>query len=423
MNPYVTPRPIRIGIAAFTLVIFAFYVYAIYSVWRADWLRDHLDQGSLEASAHLQPWNAQTQWLLGRYSLNATQDYANALTFLQHAVQLNPYEGRYWLDLAAARQVRGETKESQEALEQALRAEPTSTEIAWETANLYLAQNDTNRALPLLRVALQHDPKYTVAAIALSWRATKSVSQVVSQALPAQPAPYFAFLKILIAQNQSSLASELWQYLIAQRLSFPVEEAFPYFDYLIQAQQIDQAKKVWTDLSKVHPELQDDATSNLVRNGGFEKEFVNGGFDWRSRQNGPMNVSLDTDEFHRGIRALRIAFSGPAGSDMGVYEYVPVQPSTEYRVGAYVKTQDIITASGPRLAVEDSATGQVLVTTDEFLETSGWSEHAAQFVTGADTHLVTLRIVRIPGNLLIKGTLWLDDLELTLGPHAQRATP
>jgi tetratricopeptide (TPR) repeat protein len=423
MDHFVSSRPIRIGIAACTLVLFGFYVYAIYSVWRADWLRDQLDQRSLEASANLQPWNAQTQWLLGRYSLNATQDYANALTFLQHAIQLNPYEGRYWLDLAAARQVRGETKESQEALERGLRAEPTSTEIAWETANFYLVQNDASRALPLLRVAFQHDPRYTGAAIDLSWRATKSVSQVVSQALPAQPAPYFAFLKILTAQNQSSPASELWQDLITRRFSFPVEEAFPYLDYLIRAQQIDQAKKVWTDLTKVHPELQDDPTSNLVRNGGFERELVNGGFDWRSRQNGPMNVSVDTAEFHRGTRALRIEFSGPAGSDMGVYEYVPVQPSTEYRFGAYVKTQDITTASGPRLAVEDSATGKVLATTDEFLETNDWSEHAAEIVTGADTHLVTLRIVRIPGNPLIKGTLWLDDVQLTPKPPALRATP
>ena len=423
MDHFVNSRPSRIGIAACTLVLFGFYVYAIYSVWRADWLRDHLDQGSLGASAHLQPWNAQTQWLLGRYSLNSNQDYAAALTFLQHAIQLNPYKGRYWLDLAAARQVRGETKESQEALEQALRAEPTSSEIAWETANFYLTENDTNRALPLLRLALQHDPRYTGAAIDLSWRATKSVSQVVSQALPAQPAPYFAFLKILTAQNQSSPASELWQDLITQSFSFPVEEAFPYLDYLIRAQQIEQAKKVWTDLTKVHPELQDDPTSNLVRNGGFEREFVNGGFDWRSRQNGPMNVTVDTAEFHRGTRALRIEFGGPAGSDMGVYEYVPVQPSTEYRFGAYVKTQDITTASGPRLAVEDSATGKVLATTDEFLETSGWNERAAAFVTGSDTHLVILRIVRIPGNPLIKGTLWLDDVELMQPPPAQRASP
>src|SRR3984893_16036918 len=402
MSHYVPPRPIRIGIAAFALVGFALYVYAVYSVWRADWLQAQLDRGSLEASAHLQPWNARTQWLLGRYSLNATQDYAVALTFLQRAVELNPYEGRYWLDLAAARQVRGEANESQEALQRGLRAEPTSTEIAWETANFYLVQHDANRALPLFRVALQYDSRNTVPAIDLSWRATKSVTQVVSQVLPAQPAPYFAFLKILTAQNQSSPANELWHDLIAQKFNFSVEEAFPYFDYLIQTQQIDQAKQVWTDLSKIHPELQDNTTPNLVRNGGFETEFLNGGFDWRSRQTGQISIFLDTSEVHSGTRSLSIEFAGPAISDMGVYEYVPVQPNTAYRLSAFVKTEEVTTASGPRLDVEDSSTRKILGITDEFLGTSSWTQRIAEFVTGTDTHLVTLRIVRIPGNPLIK---------------------
>ena len=262
-------------------------------------------------------------------------------------------------------------------------------------------------------MAIQHEPEKTGPAIDLCWRATKNVGQVVAQVIPAQPAPYFAFLRILTAQNQLSPASEVWQGLIKQNFRFPVEEAFPYFDYLIHAQQIEQAKNVWTDLSKLHPELQDDATPNLVRNGGFEREFINGGFDWRSGPNGPIDVSLDADQSHRGTRALRIAFTGPAVSDMGIYEYVPVQPSTAYRFGAYVKTQDIMTASGPRLVVEDSSSGTVLASTDEFLETTSWSEHVAGFVSGSNTHLVTLRIMRIPGNPLIKGTFWLDDVELT----------
>jgi len=36
---------------------------------------------------------------------------------------------------------------------------------------------------------------------------------------------------------------------------------------------------------------------------------------------------------------------------------------------------------------------------------------------------VTLRILRVPGNLLVKGTLWLDDIELTRLSSAQRAKP
>jgi tetratricopeptide (TPR) repeat protein len=423
MDHVLSSRPIRIGIAAIILVASALYVYVVGSVWRADWLRGRIDRGSLEASARLQPWNAQTQRLLGRYSLNVTQDYPAALTFLQRALELNPYDGHCWLDLAEVRQVRGENNQSQTALERALRAEPTSTEIAWEAANFYLVRNDAERALPLFRAAIKYDPNNTAAAIDLTWRATKNVSQIVSQVLPAQPVPYFTFLKTLTAQNQASAAGELWHDLIAQGFKFPVEEAFSYFDYLLQTQQIDQARQVWTDLSKVHPEVRDDITSNLVRNGSFETEFLNGGFDWRSQPTAEINVSLDTNQFHSGNRSLRVEFTGPAVSDVGVYEYVPVQPSTAYRLIAFVKTEDLTTASGPRLVVEESSTKTVLGTTDEFLDTSSWMQHTAEFVTGPDTRLLTLRILRMPGNLLVKGTLWLDDLELTRLSSAQAAKP
>jgi tetratricopeptide (TPR) repeat protein len=423
MDNFGSSRPVRIGIAAFTLVAFAAYVCVVSSLWRADVLQDQRARASLEAAARLQPWNAQTQWLLGRYFLNGPQDYPSALEFLQRAVKLDPYEGRYWIDLAVVHEVRGEANESQEALQRALQVEPTSTEIAWETANFYLAQNDTNRALPLFRVALQHAPQNTVAILSLCWRATNNVSQIVSQALPTQPAPYFDFLKILTGQNQSSSANELWQDLIAQKFRFPVGEAFPYFDYLIQPQQIDQAKKVWTDLTTLHPELPGDTASNLVHDGGFEAEFLNGGFGWRSRQTGQISVLLDTSEVHTGTRSLRLGFAGPAVADVGVYEYVPVQPSTAYKLSAFVKTEKLTTASGPRLAVEDFSTKEMLGTTNEFLDTSGWRLRTAEFVTRTDTHLVTIRILRIPGNPLIKGTFWLDDVELVPASPGERATP
>jgi hypothetical protein len=270
---------------------------------------------------------------------------------------------------------------------------------------------------------LQHDPSNTVPPLDLSWRATRSVSQMVSEVLPPQPAFYFAFLKILMADKQSSPANELWHYLTEQKLKFTVEEAFPYFDYLIQTQQVDQANQVWTDLSRINPEVQDGSRSNLIHDGGFEGRFLDGGFDWRIDRTGHINVALDAAEYHRGGRALRFIFTGPGVSDTGVYQYVPVQPNTPYRFSAFVKTQEITTASGPRLAVEETSTGRTLATTDEFLETSSWEEHSAGFITGSDTHLVTLRIVRAPGTPLIKGSFWLDDVGLTPESAPQRATP
>src|SRR5207253_3472082 len=97
---------------------------------------------------------------------------------------------------------------------------------------------------------------------------------------------------------------------------------------------------------------------NLILNGGFENAFLNGGFDWRYQPKDQVEVALDTNEFHRGNRALRMVFKGPATPDTGILEYVAVEPNTDYRFSAYTKAEDITSASGPRIAVQDAYSGE-----------------------------------------------------------------
>jgi hypothetical protein len=266
---------------------------------------------------------------------------------LNRAAKLDPFEARYWVDLAAAYEVANEAGESQQALEQALRAEPTSPSVAWESANFYLAQNNTARALPLFRVAIQYGSPNTVSsALDLCWRATQSVSQIVNQALPPQPARYFVFLRILTDRNEMAPANELWNALTAQKLKFPIEDSFPYFEYLIKTKQVDQAEEVWRSLGELDSEVREDTRLNLITNGGFEGKFLDGGFGWRDQPYSQVDVSLDTSQFHSGTSALRLKFPGPALSDTGIFQYVSVRPGTTYRFSAFVKSEDIVSASG-----------------------------------------------------------------------------
>src|SRR3984893_86159 len=105
MVSLVSSRPARIATAATCALLICFYVYTVLRIWRADWLQDQHDQQSLEASARLEPWDARTHWLLGRYFLNVPQDQTRALANFHRAVNLDPFEGRYWLDLAAAYEI------------------------------------------------------------------------------------------------------------------------------------------------------------------------------------------------------------------------------------------------------------------------------------------------------------------------------
>ena len=59
-----------------------------------------------------------------------------------------------------------------------------------------------------------------------------------------------------------------------------------------------------------------------------------------------------------------------------------------------------------------------MASTEDLLSTSGWRELLADFATGPQTRLIAIKVMRVPGNPLIKGTFWLDDVKLTLAPTA-----
>jgi tetratricopeptide (TPR) repeat protein len=399
-------------IAAF-LVAVALYVGIISYHCFAVRLEAQSDPGSLARAAHLEPWNAELDWKLGRYLLFIAQDPTHAVLRLRAAVRLNPYVAQYWLDLASGYHVSGEVHRERSALEHALRAEPTDPSVAWQAANFYLVQSDLTHALPLFRVVMNNDPELLNSALTLCWHATQNVQVMLNDAIPTEPAAYFTFLHLLTSLGKTSSAEEVWERLLRLGHGFPLVDAYPYFDYLIKNHQIAAAEQVWQQLAERNRELQTySQPGNLIVDGGFERKFLNGGFDWRYTLIDPVQLSIDTGEFQSGSQSLRINFKGPGVDDIGILEYVPVQPNTQYHFSVYTKVQDIESASGPRLSVDDAYSGQSYVLTDDSLGTTGWRQQMADFRTGTQTSLLIVKATRVPGSPLIKGTFWIDDVTL-----------
>ncbi len=403
----------KLTFATACLMAVGFYVAGIGRHYLAMRLMAQPNPHSLARAAKIEPWNAEPRWELGRYSLFVAQNSADAVSNLEAAVALNPHAGRYWLDLAAAYHVAGDVPRQRFALERAVQAEPTAPDVAWEAANFYLVQDDLKRALSLFRVVMANDPEQLNAALGLCWRATGDVNTMLAEAVPAQPEPYFAFLRLLTSQGQTSPAEAVWNQLSGLGQQFPASEAFPFFDYLIEKHETTAAVEVWQQLLRSDSSLQNYIQpGNLMVDGGLERELLNGGFDWRYAVADAVELSVDTTEFHGGNQAVRMIFKGPGMRDPGLLEYVAVQPNSNYRFSAYTKSEDIESASGPRIAVMDAYTGHSYVLTDDSLGTTGWREQAADFRTGATTSLLVVKVTRVPGDPLIKGKFWLDDVSL-----------
>jgi tetratricopeptide (TPR) repeat protein len=379
--------------------------------YRASRLMTQLSPKALEQAARLEPWNADIRWKLGRYFLLMAQDSQAAQREFEAALALNPHAARYWLDTAAAYQISGNLQGERRAIENALALDPTSPNVAWEAANSYLVLNDLAPALRLLRVVMKNDPARFESALIEAWRTTKDVDVVLTQAIAPEAGAYLALLNLLIRQGETASAKLVWQRLIALQQPFPISSAFPYFDYLVRAHEVSEAVKTWQELRRrSHIASSSSEMGNLVSNGGFEENFLNGGFDWRFTPSEGVEVSIDHRQFHAGARSLKTWFEGPAVERIGVLKYIPVHPDTSYRFSVYCKAEELESASGPRIEISDAYSQRAYLLTDDILGSDGWRQQSGEFHTGPESSLLTLKIVRQPADSLIKGAFWIDDV-------------
>jgi Flp pilus assembly protein TadD len=406
----------KFSFAGACLALIGLYLYFALRAYLASHLATTPDPSNLNKAIRLEPSNAEYRELLGRSLALSGENLNDAIANYRTAVDLNPYVARYWLDLANAYQVAGDTSEQERSVEQAVEADPTTPHVAWEAANLFLVQGDQERALRYFRVVIANDPDPgTVAsALQLCWRATGDADQILDRVLPRRPDLYLSFLRLLISKQEVAAAENVWNQLIALNQELPTKLAFPYFRFLIAKQEVAAAQTAWQQLAGLDRSLQRYLPSreNLVVNGGFEENVLNGGFDWWYESNPHAALAIDTSVFFSGTRSLSVTFDGRNPGDAGIFQFIPVKPNTDYEFSAESRTEDIESASGPRFAIVDVYTNASYVLTDDLLGSNPWHLQQARFQTGPNTNLVLLKIVRQPGSPLIRGKLWIDDLRL-----------
>jgi tetratricopeptide (TPR) repeat protein len=404
----------KFSFAGACFVLVGLYLHLALRAYLASHLAATPDLSNLKRAIRLEPSNAEYRELLGRSLALSGANLNDAISNYRTALHLNPYVARYWLDLAGAYQVAGRTSEQEQSVEQAVEADPTTPNVAWEAANFFLLQGDQERALRNFRVVFANDPEAVDSALQLCWRATGDANRILDRALPRRPDLYLSFLRLLISKQEVAPAENVWNHLISLNQEFSTKLAFPYLRFLIAKQEVAAAQTAWQQLAGVDRSLQPYLPSrdNLVVNGGFEENVLNGGFDWWYESNPHVALAIDTSDFFNGTRSLSITFDGQNPGDAGIFQFIPVKPNTDYEFSAESRTADIESASGPRFAIVDAYTNASYVLTDDLLGTNPWRLQQVRFQTGPNTNLVLLKIVRQPANTLIRGKVWIDDLRL-----------
>ena len=374
------------------------------------WFGDRVDLTSLNRAARLDPANADYRNHLGRYHELVARDPAAAIEHYRSAVQLNPHSARYWFDLASAYQVLGDTASQTSALEHAIEADPTTPDVAWEAANLYLVQGESEKALREFHVVLGNDASLAGAAIQYCWRLKPDVDTLLRDVVPPRADAYIAFLALLIGKQETAGTAKVWNALMNVHQPFEMRNAFEYFRYLILHKDVDQALQVWQDTTSRFSLLSYlPSSSNLIVNGNFSLDVLNGGFDWQYQKQSGVTLTLDPSDFHSGRRSLMITFDGPGINDAGLFQFISMQPDTTYEFFAYYKNGEMEGAGGPHFTIQDAYSQAVYYDSDELKEAGFWKSANGEFTTSAECKLVILHIRRLPEGSPIRGKLWVDD--------------
>jgi hypothetical protein len=109
---------------------------------------------------------------------------------------------------------------------------------------------------------------------------------------------------------------------------------------------------------------------------------------------------------------VALQFESGEVKDGGLYQLIAVEPGATYALSAFVHAEEVDSANGPRVVVNDYYTGNVLLLSDEFLGSFSWREAAGIFTVPAQTRLVKVSIGRSPDLGQIRGRFWLDDVHL-----------
>jgi cytochrome c-type biogenesis protein CcmH/NrfG len=377
--------------------------------------------GGLVRALALEPENARywhQQGLFYQYDF-AQADLAKAIASFQRATELNPHDANFWLDLAAAYEVAGQTEAAREAFRRAQSVYPISADVGWKYGNFLLRQGELAAALAEIRRAVETDPRLARLAVRLVWRATGDAERLLAEALPPRRDSYLAALELFLGQGETEAALAAWQRLLALGQTVPLPPALPLVEALMRADRIRQAHEVWVQaLAASGEDPEGTARRRLVWNGGFERTLVNGGFGWRVLPVPGAQTEPDTNVYRSAPRSLRIRFDGTTNvAFQHVSQFVAVEPGRRYRFEAYLRTEGISTDSGVRFWISDPRDLQRLdILTPNILGTQPWSLEEAEFTAGPQTTLVRITLRRDPSRKLdnkLRGQVWIDDVSLT----------
>ncbi|MEP7343528.1 MAG: hypothetical protein ABI977_37760 [Acidobacteriota bacterium] len=330
------------------------------------------------------------------------------------AVNLSPWNYRYWQVLAVAEESLGKSEEAERALRAAAKLAPNYVEVNWELANLMLRQGKLNESLGPFRVATKANNELLPSAYDLLWQASGGNLSLLTTLADSDAKMQLGLTQFLVEQSQADAATVIYRGIDARaKISSPSAAAFISSMLKVNPQA---ARALWLDTMKaVSPQP---AADGLIWNGGFEvdslKQFNH--FDWTISASDYARIGFDRSGGRGGGRSLKVSFAGRDTTRLEgeIKQLVVLRPGARYRLECYAKAQNLVTPEGPRLGML-TANGLVAVSDPVEAGSSDWQNLVVTFIAPAEAaaYVTIVRKPRFSYDEPTRGIIWFDDFKLT----------
>ena len=431
-RPQPAPPPIGTPRRALAVWRTALVVLALLLGWQVlaiNMADHHLEQGAagdrdaVERALWWRPDHPRGLALKGRWLIR-DDNWEDAESWLQRAVQANPADARPLVDLARLRARAGEQALADDMMDAAHRLMPVDPRVQRGIGAYWLQRGEVERGIRHLATALSGAPGLATDVFPLLLLAaeTPELQPALAPYSHEPPGWWQAFighvareaasadtLGILIGMRQAAAAAplEAWE-----------REA--WLQRLRRDGRVGEAYLQWVN------GLDAEALQELgyVFNGSFERPLSNSGFGWFSStpRNAGFSIATGTTYGVVGHRALRITFTGKRARFNHLYQQLFLGPG-EYTLSGLVRPDGLQARRGLQWQVHCSSGGSQLLGESELLLGSGdWRRFEFTVTVPADCPGQILRLYSAGNREVdheLNGGIWFDNLRLVRNSAAQ----
>jgi hypothetical protein len=343
-------------------------------------------------------------------------DLRKSLSYVHQAIERNPLEQTYWINLAKIHQRLGEKEAFERALHNAIFVNPTNYQGRWMAGNLFLQGEDIPKALPHFSYLLHHYPEQSSLIYDVWSKVVDDSDFLLEKLVQGDPSSLRTYLSYLYENNDIESAKKVWHKRASLGQKVDRGETLRHIDFLISRNEFNEAMEMWK------ARLQEEgfpvpSDGNLITNGSFESEkILGGGFDWKIADVKGVRVAFERSVAFEGKTSIKIAFDGKENVDFHhIQQIVLLKPNTNYSLKAFIKTKGVTTKNG--LKIEVHGIGPAFYgSSDSVVGENAWKEVSVAFRTAPQSQAGVVRVRREKTDKfdrLISGTVWIDHVRLT----------